>query len=98
VGYTVCCASEYAQNIPRTGTRAHDIKVTISYYGRQLNDDGSITSSRNRSSMPRGSEENECPYFESDAPKMLQKLLEKGLIELLESKHHEEVRRTNNPK
>jgi len=72
--------------------------VTIANYRKQLNDDGSITSSRNRSSMRRGSEENEFPYSESDAPEMLLTLLKKGLIELPESKRPEEVGRTNDPK
>jgi len=79
-------------------TRARDIEVTIAYYGRQFNNDGLITSLRNRSSMLRGSEENEYPYFEYDTPEMLHKLLEKGLIELPESKHPEEVGRTDDPK
>ena len=73
------------------------MEVTIAYYGKQLNDDGSITSLRNRSSMLRCSEENEYPYSKSDVPKMLHKLLEKGLTEILESKRPEEVRRTDDP-
>ena len=36
-------------------------------------------------------EQNEYSYSQLDAPKMLDKLLEKGLIELLESKHSEEI-------
>jgi len=76
-------------NKPKTfqslATRAYDMEVTIAYYRKQLNDDGTITSSRNRSSMLRCSKENEYPYSEYDVPKMLHKLLEKGLIELLES-------------
>jgi len=68
-------------NKPKTfqelATRAHDMKVTIAYYGKQLNDDGLITSLRNRSSMLRYSAKNEYPYSESDVPKMLHKLLEK---------------------
>jgi len=79
-------------------TRAHDIEVTIAYYGKQLNNDGSITSSRNTSFMLRCSEENEYLYYGSDVPKMLHELLEKGLIELPESKHSEEVGRTDDPK
>jgi len=51
------------------------VEVTIAYYGKQLNHDGSITSSRNRKSMLRSSKENEYPYYESDVPKMLHKLL-----------------------
>jgi len=48
--------------------------------------------------MFRGSEEQECPYFESDAPEMLNKLLEKGLLKLSESTHSKEIGRINNPK
>jgi len=69
------------------------MEVTIAYYGKQLNDDGSITSLRNRSS-----EENEYPYSESDAPEMLHKLLKKGLIEFPESKRPEKVGRTDDSK
>ena len=50
-------------------TQAHDMEVTIAYYGKQLNDDASITSSRIRSSMLRCSEENEYPYSEFDVQK-----------------------------
>ena len=42
-------------------TRAHDMELTITYYGRRLNDDGLVASSRNESSMLRDSEEKECP-------------------------------------
>jgi len=44
------------------------------------------------------SEEKECSYYESDVPEMLDKLLEKGLIELPESKCPKEIGRSNNPK
>jgi len=55
-------------------TRAHDMDVTIAYYGRQFSDDGSTTSSRNINSILRGSDENECPYFVFDVPEILHKL------------------------
>ena len=48
--------------------------------------------------MLRGYEENECPYSESDALKILHNLLQKGLIELPESRRSEEIGRTNDPK
>jgi len=48
--------------------------------------------------MLRGSEKNEYPYFESDALEILHKLLEKGFIELSESKRPEEIGRTDDPK
>ena len=47
--------------------------------------------------MRRCSEENEYPCSELDVQKMLHKLLEKGLIELPESKRPEEVERTDHP-
>jgi len=76
-------------------TWAHDMELTIAYYGRQLNDDESMTSSGSLSSMYRDSEEKECPNFESDALKMLDKLLVKALIELPESSHPEKIGRIN---
>ena len=33
--------------------------------------------------------ESEHPYYEFDAPKILTQLIDEGLIELLELKHHE---------
>jgi len=48
--------------------------------------------------MLSNSEEKECPYSESDVPEMLDKLFEKALIELLESRRPEEIGRTNDPK
>ena len=86
------------KTFPELATRAHDMKITLAYYGRQFNDHGLIRSSRNRSSTLTCSEENEYPYFESDVPKMLHTLLEKGLIELPESKRLEEVKKTDDPK
>jgi len=74
------------------------MEFTTMYYGRQLNDDESVTSSRSRSSMLRDSKEKECPYSESGVPEMLDKLLEKGLIKLPESSRPEEIGRTNDPK
>ena len=72
------------------------MELTIACYKRELKDDES-TSLRNKSSLG-GSEEKECPYSGFDEPEMLDKLLEKGLIELLESKRPEEIGRTNDPK
>jgi len=85
-----------AKTFQELATRAHDMELTIAYYGRQLNE--SATSSRNQNSMLRDFEEKECPYSESDVPEMLDKLLEKGLIELPESSRPEEIGRTNDPK
>jgi len=48
--------------------------------------------------MLRDSEKNEYSYSEYDAPKMFDKLLGKGLVELQESTHPEEIGRTNVPK
>ena len=59
------------------------MELTITYYGRRIDDGKSVTASRSKGSMLGGSEENEFPYFESDASEILHKLLEKGLIELL---------------
>jgi len=42
-----------------------------------------MSSSRNKISTFRGSKRKECPYHESNAPKILDKLLEKGIKELL---------------
>jgi len=53
------------------------MELTIAYYGRRLNDDESVASARNESSILRDSEEKECPYSESDVPEVLDKLLEK---------------------
>ena len=73
------------------------MKLTIAYYGRQIDDGELMASSRNRGSMLRDSEKNEHFYFKYDAPKMLDKLLEKGLVELPESRRPEEIGRTNDP-
>ena len=89
-------------NKPKTfqelATRAHDIKLTIAYYGRRLDNGELVSASRSKGSMLRGSEENECPYSESDMPKILHKLLEKGLIELQESRLPKVIGRINDPK
>jgi len=77
-------------------TQADDMEITIACYRRQLKDNES-TSSRNKSLLG-GSEEKECPYSASEPPKILDKLLEKGLIELTESKYPKEIGRTNDPK
>ena len=88
-------------NKPKTfqelATRAHDMELTIAYYGRQVDDGELMASSRNRGSMLRDSEKNEYSYSEYDAPKMLDKLLEKGLVQLPESRRPEEIGRTNDP-
>ena len=47
--------------------------------------------------MLRDYEKNEYSYSEYDAPKMLDKLLEKWLVELPESRGPEEIGRTNDP-
>ena len=57
-----------------------------------------MASSRNRSSTLRDSEKSKYSYSEYDAPKMLDKLLEKGLVELPERRRPEEIGRTNDPK
>ena len=74
------------------------MELTIAYYGRQVDDGELMASSRNRGSMLRDSEKNEYSYSEYDAPKMLDKLLEKGLVELPESRRPEEIGRTNDSK
>jgi len=79
-------------------TRAHDMELTIAYYGRRLQDDESMAAPRNISFMLRDSKESEYPYSEFDAPEMLDKLLEEGLIELSKSKRPEEIGRTSDPK
>jgi len=43
-------------------------------------------------------EEKECLYSESNAPKMLDKLLRNGLIELPQPKHPKEIRISNGPR
>ena len=68
------------------------MELTIGYYGRRLNDDESVTLSSSKSSMHRV-EEKECPYSESDTPKIFGKLFEKGRIELPESRHPKKIRR-----
>jgi len=77
----------------------HDMELTIAYYRRRLNKDESMTSSKNESSMLRGSEEKECPCSEADVPEMLDKLLKKELMELsAESRCPKEIRRINDSK
>jgi len=74
------------------------MELTIAYYGRRLQHDESMAPPRNISFMLRDSKESEYPYSEFDAPEMLDKLLEEGLIELLKSKRLEEIERTGDPK
>jgi len=54
-----------------------------------------MASSRNRSSILRDSEKIEYSYSKYDASKMLDKLLEKGLIELPKLRPPKEIRRIN---
>ena len=49
------------------------MELTIAYYGRRLDDGESMTSLRSKGSMLKSYEENECPYFESNAPEILLK-------------------------
>ena len=79
-------------------TQAHGMELTIACYRRRLQDDESMASSRNISFMLRDSKESKYPYFEFDTPEMLAKLLEERLIELPESKHLQEIGKTNDPK
>jgi len=74
------------------------MELTIAYYGRRLQHDESMAPPRNISFMLRDSKESEYPYSEFDAPKMLNKLLEEGLIELPESKRPEEIGRASDPR
>ena len=55
-----------------------------------------MASSRNTSFKLKDSKES--AFSEFDTPEMLDKLLEEELIELLESKHTEEIERSNDPK
>jgi len=48
--------------------------------------------------MLRVSKKSKCPYFESTVSEILDKLLEKGVIELLETKRPEQIGRTIDPK
>ena len=66
------------------------MELTIAYYGRRLQDDESMLPPRNTSFKLKDSKEN--AYSEFDAPEMLDKLLEEGLIELPESKRPEELK------
>jgi len=87
-------------NKPKTfqelATRTRDMELTIAYYGRRLQDDESMAPPRNTNFKLKDSKGS--AYSEFDAPEMLDKLLEEGLIELPESKHTEEIGRSNDPK
>ena len=74
------------------------MELIIAYCGRQLNDDELITLSRNRNFMLRHPEENEYPCSEFQATKILDRLPERGLMELLQSRHPEEIEKTNDRK
>jgi len=84
------------KTIQELATRAHDMELTIAYYGRRLQDDESMAPPRNTSFKLKDSKES--TYSEFDAPEMLDKLLEEGLIELPESKCPEEIGRASDPR
>jgi len=67
------------------------MELAIANYRKGFNNDKSMASLKNRNYMLRDPGKNKYPYFESDTPKMLDKLLENGLIELPESKRPEEI-------
>ena len=72
------------------------MELTIAYYGRRLQDDESMAPLKDISFKLKDSKENAASEF--DAPKMLDKLFEEGLIELPKSKRPEEIGRTSDPK
>jgi len=74
------------------------VGIIIACYERGSNIDESIASSRSNGFKLKGSKWNECFYSEFGAPKMLDKLLEKGLIRLPELKRPKEMGRTNDLK
>ena len=59
------------------------MELVVTDYGRRINNDESITSSRNKSFVLRVSQGNECCYSEFDVPEKLDELLKKGLIPFL---------------
>ena len=74
------------------------MEFIIFYYRRLLNNEDSMASSRNRSFMLREAKMNGYLYFESNAPTMFDKVLEKRLIQLIESMRLEKIKTTNDPK
>ena len=77
-------------------TRAYGMELTTVCYRRLLQGDKSMAPSRNMSFMLGDSKESKHPYF--GVLEMIDKLLEKGLIELPESKCTEKIGKTSDPK
>ena len=79
-------------------TPAHDMELASAYDETRFNNDKSVVYLGNTSSILRDHEDSEYSYSEVDAPKMFDKHLEKGLTELPQSKHPEEIERSNDLK